>query len=66
LAICHLQWPTDEHRSLVTKENRIGVLTILVAVWIGTAIAEELTFPTTEDEIFRILSLAQGFPTSLI
>jgi hypothetical protein len=51
---------------LVTRKNRIGVLTVLLAVWIGIAVAEELTFPTTEDEIFKILSLAQGFPTSPI
>ncbi len=35
-------------------------------MWIGIAVAEELTFPTTEDEIFKILSLAQGFPASLL
>jgi hypothetical protein len=61
-----LQWPIDEHRNLVTRKNRIGVLTRLLAVWIGTAVAEELTFPTTENKIFKILSLAQGFPASLL
>jgi len=35
-------------------------------VWIGTAVAEEFTFPTTENEIFKILSLTQGFPASPI
>jgi len=64
--IYHLQWPTDDHRSLVTSKNRIVVLTVLLAVWIGTAVAEELTFPTTENKIFKILSLAQGFPASLL
>ena len=62
--IYHLQWPTDEHRSLVTRKNRIGVLTVLLAVRIGTGVAEEFTFPTTENTIFKILSLAQGFPAS--
>ena len=66
MVIYHLQWPTDEHRSLVTRKNRMGVLTVLLAVWLGTGVAGELTFPTTENEIFKILSLAQGFPTSPI
>jgi len=42
------------------RKGSIILLTVLLAVWIGTCAAEDLTFPSTEKEIVQALSLKEG------
>jgi outer membrane protein OmpA-like peptidoglycan-associated protein len=42
------------------RKGSILFLIVLLAVWIGTCVANDLTFPTTEKEIVQALSLKDG------
>ena len=42
------------------KKGSIIFFAVFLAVWIGTCAAEDLTFPTTEAEIIKALSLKDG------
>jgi len=42
------------------RKGSIIFLAVLLAVWVGTCAADDLTFPTTEKEIVQALSLKDG------